>query len=552
LAYQRFKIFGETTPLGPNIMTDNDTAHSTAASSVSASNSAGHAISTASTNFDSGIPPVDQVTDLTTVTTSNTHGGNIISDAQQMIPTESTSSIESVPTRTILLSPTRSEPDEISITDQPVAAAFPSTPPRQTIPLASENNTRTTLRKSSLVHSINTRDHQQHQRNITFDEASIVSTSSNTPVTSPRKTAPLRKVSLQASVLSTNGNNINSIPNADTDVASSSTNIINHQHPSTPTSPSGNSTYKLPPAGTPNNKSAQSRLGNLKESFRASISSKGSLSRRQSEMSTSGASVGGIVGSFGGDLGGSNADEELAIGDEVKDGGEDVNGQQQQQKKQQANVRRRRTLTRGATGISILSNTEVKEFMEPHHPYETIDFEENDGPSLRDWFKGQTEESRVIQEIFHYLLAALITVLITYVFIALFIGTEKLGELRIETYAHMVEDSNLLYAALFAIFTSLAAALIPATLIVLFAPSAVGSGMTDIITFLNGNQSFNNQTATLMISRILGTFGIVVAGLFSGIDGPVARIGAGLAVWIIRSIRKSALLSRLFCKYMPY
>ncbi|KAJ3415329.1 hypothetical protein HDV05_005199 [Chytridiales sp. JEL 0842] len=208
-------------------------------------------------------------------------------------------------------------------------------------------------------------------------------------------------------------------------------------------------------------------------------------------------------------------------------------------------VRKRRSIVRGETGMTILQN-EMKNNGQAHHPYETIDFEISDGPRLRDHYKTQDRKTLVIQEFANYLLGALISLIVTYVFIALFIGTEKLGEERIKIYAKFIQKSEYANAVLFAIGTSILAAVLPSIVIIFWAPEAVGSGITDVITFLNGNQSFKGQTFLLMLARILGTFGIVVAGLFSGIDGPVARIGAGLAVWMVRQIRRSPFLQRIF------
>ncbi|KAJ3329072.1 hypothetical protein HDU76_008714 [Blyttiomyces sp. JEL0837] len=202
---------------------------------------------------------------------------------------------------------------------------------------------------------------------------------------------------------------------------------------------------------------------------------------------------------------------------------------------------RQRTLLRSGTTLSKINS----EFLMAH-PYEMIDFEEPDGPTLQEHYRRQSKKTRAFQELANYLLSALITVLTTALFIALFQGTEKLGELRIETYAHKIEENKTSAALIFALWTSLLSALIPSLVIVLFAPMAIGSGMSDIISFLNGSESFKGQSFVLTFARVFGSLGIVVAGLFSGIDGPMARIGAGIAIRIVRWVRKVKFLRRVF------
>ncbi|KAJ3206799.1 hypothetical protein HDU67_007943 [Dinochytrium kinnereticum] len=159
-----------------------------------------------------------------------------------------------------------------------------------------------------------------------------------------------------------------------------------------------------------------------------------------------------------------------------------------------------------------------------HNAFETIDFEEPDSAFLRKHYKNQSTRSIVLQEAMQYLLAAIITFVIACLFYVLFIGTEYIGELRIVKYSHLINQGKTMEGLGVAIWTSLVVTLVPAILIIVFAPDAVGSGMADVIAYLNGSQTINGSNLLLPAIRYLGSFGIVVGGLFSGIDGPMARI----------------------------
>ncbi|KAJ3135566.1 hypothetical protein HK101_004115, partial [Irineochytrium annulatum] len=201
-----------------------------------------------------------------------------------------------------------------------------------------------------------------------------------------------------------------------------------------------------------------------------------------------------------------------------------------------------RAINRSSTMMSMFTASEA----EKDHPYSTIDFEEPDGPVLREHYLSQKSKTRIKVEIAHYIFAALITIVITLMFCLLFFSTETLGDLRIEWFASHVERGETGKALLIAIGTSLLASVIPAFVIVAWAPGAVGSGMTEILTFLNGSHAFQGQTWVQICARYLGSFGVVVSGLFSGFDGPMARIGAGVAIRVVMQIRRYRGMRSLF------
>ncbi|KAJ3124135.1 hypothetical protein HK098_001361 [Nowakowskiella sp. JEL0407] len=140
--------------------------------------------------------------------------------------------------------------------------------------------------------------------------------------------------------------------------------------------------------------------------------------------------------------------------------------------------------------------------------YKSIDFEEPDNPALTAHYKKQSKLTR---------------------------GNE--GIFQIE---------NLFQAFLLAFGTCVAAALVPAILIIFFAPGAIGSGMTEVISFLNGNYNVESYSLVGTVLRLVGVFGICVAGFFTGFDGPFAQIGAAIGLLTVIGIKRSHTLRRVF------
>ncbi|KAI8620038.1 voltage gated chloride channel-domain-containing protein [Chytriomyces sp. MP71] len=178
--------------------------------------------------------------------------------------------------------------------------------------------------------------------------------------------------------------------------------------------------------------------------------------------------------------------------------------------------------------------------------YETIDFEAPDHPVLRLHFEGHTTMSRVLQDITQYILALFLVIVIAVLFLILSKSTEYFSELRLQQIRHYITSEKPWEATGFAIETALAAVLLPACLVVLIAPEAIGSGMTEVIAFLNGASSLHGITLKTLVIKYIGVIGVVSAGLFSGIDGPFAEIGAGLSILTVQRITNWVWFRRLF------
>ncbi|KAI9206351.1 chloride channel [Polychytrium aggregatum] len=194
----------------------------------------------------------------------------------------------------------------------------------------------------------------------------------------------------------------------------------------------------------------------------------------------------------------------------------------------------RTTTRKSAHGSHLFSN------------FETIDFEEPDGELVRRHYQEQTVTTRLIASICSYVLAFILAVVISLVFAGLSVATEKIGDWRIELYENLFEENQKVNAFLVALGTSLLFAVIPSICIINFAPDAIGSGMTQVIAFLNGAAVLSGVTWRTVLGKCIGVVGLVCSGLYSGIDGPMAKIGSSIAIISTEAIQYIPFIRRPF------
>ncbi|KAI8593151.1 chloride channel [Geranomyces variabilis] len=177
--------------------------------------------------------------------------------------------------------------------------------------------------------------------------------------------------------------------------------------------------------------------------------------------------------------------------------------------------------------------------------YESIAFEEPDGPGLRRHYYKQGRWDRVIEEVTQYLFATFTALQFSGLFIFLVWGTERLAHRRLHHIAELV-DHSVAQAFLFAIWTSLVATIVPAVMILLWAPASVGSGMVQLIAALNGASIKDKPSLFNLGLRYLGIWAVAVGGLYSGSDGPMALLGATVAVNLVLNVKKRGWIRRWF------
>ena len=90
------------------------------------------------------------------------------------------------------------------------------------------------------------------------------------------------------------------------------------------------------------------------------------------------------------------------------------------------------------------------------------------------------------------------------------------------------KTGNLVYGWLFFSGFSMLMALIAVCLTVFYGPGAVGSGITELIAYLNGINYPKLLSFETLFTKIFGVLGAVVGSLCVGKEGPMAHIGANI------------------------
>ena len=97
-------------------------------------------------------------------------------------------------------------------------------------------------------------------------------------------------------------------------------------------------------------------------------------------------------------------------------------------------------------------------------------------------------------------------------------------------------DNQMYKAWMFYSGSSMLLVLLASSLTVLWGPGAAGSGVAELISYLNGVNYPNYFGFKTFITKVVGVILAVVGGLIVGKEGPLAHIGANLGV---------------FCTYIP-
>ena len=91
---------------------------------------------------------------------------------------------------------------------------------------------------------------------------------------------------------------------------------------------------------------------------------------------------------------------------------------------------------------------------------------------------------------------------------------------------------NMNVAWLFFSGTSIVAVLIASSMTVLWAPGATGSGVAELIAYLNGVNYPNLFGFKTFITKFFGVTLAVIGGLIVGKEGPLAHIGANIGAFV--------------------
>ena len=160
--------------------------------------------------------------------------------------------------------------------------------------------------------------------------------------------------------------------------------------------------------------------------------------------------------------------------------------------------------------------------------YESLDFD-----SLRTKIFEQKKKSR----------ASMMMEWVAYALIGVFTGLTcaimmSIEEFLIHEKRHITDiivngsTHNLIYGWFFFSGFSMLMAMMAACLTVFYGPGAVGSGITELIAYLNGINYPNLLAFETLFTKIFGVLGAVVGSLCVGKEGPMAHIGANIGAGV--------------------
>ncbi|XP_065192368.1 H(+)/Cl(-) exchange transporter 7-like isoform X2 [Sycon ciliatum] len=164
--------------------------------------------------------------------------------------------------------------------------------------------------------------------------------------------------------------------------------------------------------------------------------------------------------------------------------------------------------------------------------YESRDYEEINSKLARqealEYDKWQTR----LKSFYRWVMCFMIGAVTAMVYMGVNTATEHLGDAKFDLLEQYVDDGKLAAAFFFNLAVALALILFGVT-IVLMEPAAAGSGIPEVIGFLNGSAPARLMSWTTMVGKVIGVICAVGAGLCVGPEGPTIHIGALLGVGIL-------------------
>ncbi|KAJ3375476.1 hypothetical protein GGF31_004595 [Allomyces arbusculus] len=171
----------------------------------------------------------------------------------------------------------------------------------------------------------------------------------------------------------------------------------------------------------------------------------------------------------------------------------------------------------------------------------SVDYEEVDSAPMQRYYQ-RVRPSR------QNVVRALLCVILGFATAALYYGLHHVTRILFEL---RVKQAKTAYEHSFAAFwgSMVGFALIPAligAIITILEPSAGGSGMPEVISFLNGLDQPAFVTWQTLGAKVVGMVCIVSSGLYSGYDGPLIHACAIIGIMIVRNLKKIPKLAEVY------
>ncbi|ORZ30967.1 chloride channel [Catenaria anguillulae PL171] len=179
--------------------------------------------------------------------------------------------------------------------------------------------------------------------------------------------------------------------------------------------------------------------------------------------------------------------------------------------------------------------------------WHSVDTEEIDNSFVRDYFAGFQHRAAAVKwaafmpTLAQFLLAAIIGVSCGLFYWGLHNFSNVIHTWRFKIVREHLDSVGNLWGVLFA--WSLAWSFVGLAL-TLWEPAGAGSGMPEIIAYLNGLERPSYMTWRTMVSKAIGMFAMTNSGLFSGYDGPLIHVCAIFAMVLVRNAKKVPFMAK--------
>lgn len=189
--------------------------------------------------------------------------------------------------------------------------------------------------------------------------------------------------------------------------------------------------------------------------------------------------------------------------------------------------------------------------MSDSYKTKAMHYEEPDGEPLRTHFRQKSKRKEYWDSFSSYLICIVISIVIALFYTFMESITEIAYDLRKTALAtYFKNGTGLGIIWVFAISTSLALTVTTA-LVIYFEPSVAGSGMPEVISYLNGvriNTYFTWRVLALKIACLTTT---ISAGMVTGDDGPFALVGTITAVMLNKLMGRLKFIREFFQTGQP-
>eukprot|EP01136_Pigoraptor_vietnamica_P020276 Opistho-1_new@68945 len=173
----------------------------------------------------------------------------------------------------------------------------------------------------------------------------------------------------------------------------------------------------------------------------------------------------------------------------------------------------------------------------PGGPPESLDYEIINNQEYRESLKSRTRGTVKFKAVVRWSMFISIGLIVACIYKAIHVVTEHLADAKFDLLGEYVEHENLGVAWI--VNTLIMAGLVLVGVgVVLYQPAAGGSGIPEVLAFLNGAAPRRAMDFRTLWCKIVGITCAVGAGLALGPEGPMIHIGAMVGVRLVRDLSK--------------